>query len=236
MSEQHTFNRQNRVFPQKSEDKPLNFVEEQRIPERRWLGHILSILGVILGIVVMLSSASTSGIHSVISGVKSSDELYMILGALAVITGFSLSFFHIAALIYPEYLGGQPSLLKILPLLIGISFPLTIAFWVIMDPLGLKFKNQTSTTFLFVTAMVYLIISALVYYVYSRDDDSGSCWLCFKPWNLKRLPQMNSPVYGQPQLYPSVYPQQGYPPQRAAYSPQGYPLQQQQQFWQPPKV
>ena len=97
MSVQHTFYSQNQFFPQKTQDSPLNIVEDQRIPKRRWLGHILSILGIILGIVVMLSSASTSGIYSLISGVQSSDEFYMIIGALAIITGFSLSFFHIAA-------------------------------------------------------------------------------------------------------------------------------------------
>ena len=184
MSEQHTFNRQNRVFPQKSGDKPLDIVEEQRIPERRWLGHILSILGAILGIAIVIFCIymiQDDGVN---------DTADMILVSLAIIAGFSLSFFHIAALSKPEYLGGQASFLKILPLLFGISFLLMIVFIFIMAFLGWD-KDIISTPFLAVIAVVYLIISALVYYVYSQDDDSGSCWLCLKPWNLKIATKTN---------------------------------------------
>ena len=205
--------------PQKYPGKPTDPVEEQRVPERRCFGFTLSIFWTIVGI--LISFASISG---VIYGSKK------IAFILTFISGIFIAHFHISAMREHEYLGGQPGLQKFLSLFTGI-FCFFLGFH-LNTPIALnahmnlknvfRFRININTPNFLGALLWILIFSGFSYFIYSQDDDSGSCFLSFKPWNLKLVPQMNFSGYGYPLF---AYPQPTYP--------QGHP---QQQYENPPKV
>lgn len=116
-------------------------------------------------------------------------------------------YFLIMALIKPDFIGGNPGIVKAWPLLVGNFFFSIVNFIRI-------YRTQGSIVVAIIGSIfLYLIHTGIEFGLYIRDDTvPDACCICFKPWIYVR----KAASYGG-------YPPQGYPPQ--GYAPQGYPPQ-----------
>lgn len=197
------------VYPQPGM-KPAGMSVEPE-PEKQCCGYTLAVLGIILGILGGIGQISTGALTVGLSGVERAG--YAIAGVGMLIEAV----FFILIVSKPDYLGGQPAFVKLVPFIIAMLFIHAgsgiLSIGSLLGALSALISTPIST--------------ALAYFMYLGDDDSGSCCLCFKPWIMKRpTVVMYPPQYG--------YPPQGYPPQQQAYPPQhhqqqAYPPQQPQQ-------
>lgn len=111
-----------------------------------------------------------------------------------------MAYFYIQALFNTKYLIGHPKVSKFWPQRFFI-------LWIfIFNILKIKYSGHFVIFPLFwIVYDGFLPLTSFL--IYSQDDDSDSCWLCFKPYKFKAnndVSHFNS--YSQ-QQYPSQYPQ-----------------------------
>jgi hypothetical protein len=210
------FPQNKRIYPQSA--KPQD-TAEKREPERQAWGTIVSIICIL----IEAYSAYTDVVDY--SGIP-------VMMALRVLARLSYITFQVLAVTKADYLAGKPSFLALTPGLASHLFIfLSDTYYILNTPILVNHR-------LIFSVLLNFIAFTVTYFMYSADDDSGSCCLCFKPWVYKRPVATFIPGYPQyppqPAYYPQGYPpqqqayppqQQAYPPQQQAYPPQGYPPQ-----------
>lgn len=192
------------------------------VPERQCCGYTLAVFGAIASILTALNNFYLTTIDSFEFGdsiivVDTATRISWIVVGLGYI---AWAVFLILAVAKPDYLGGKPKIIKLLPYVIGS----VLIFF------GGALANFS--VFSLFAIIPFGINITIAYFMFLGDDDSGSCCLCFKPWVMKTpVPMMYAaPQYGG---YPIPY-QQAYPiPQQQAYptpQQQAYPMPQQQAY------
>jgi hypothetical protein len=208
-----------------------NVANNEAKAERQCWGQTLSVIFVLLGIFAIISLALSPYFANL-----------FVYNSTIILANVSFVAFHLLAIFKSDYLKGKPSFLKLLPLL-----ALPVLCFIVDLVLALQKMYGRA---LGVTIMISLIINGIkfsaFYFMYSADDDSGSCCLCSKPWIHKRaynpydqkpyMPPQGFAPQGQvsQQGHPTqsqvpqqgAYAAQGQLPQNASYHPQqGYPPQ-----------
>lgn len=165
------------------------------------------------------------------------DQISFRLGALLV------TVFFILALHYPNYVGGNPKLVKFAPYALGFTLSQVFSIRHVIYILHLHDDGFLSSM---ASLLFYYVLQlAIVYFMYMRDDSNPeACLICLKPWVYRlKAPSFEYPSYGAPMGYPPNVsnPYQGYPPvgnqahkgypapayapQAHGQAPQGYPPQ-----------
>jgi hypothetical protein len=185
-----------------------NVANNEAKAERQCWGQTLSVIFVLLAIFDIILLALNPNFANV-----------FVRNSIKILADVSFVAFHLLAIFKSDYLKGKPSFLKLLPLL---ALPVLCFIADLINSLQKMYGRAIG-----VTIMISLIINGIrfsaYYFMYSADDDSGSCCLCSKPWIHKRAYNpCNQKPYMPPQGFaPYGYAPQGYPSR--GYAPQGYP-------------
>ena len=91
--------------------------------------------------------------------------------ALECISYGLLAYFFAISFLNPKYVGGNPAVTKLWPILLALIIPVTKNFIS-------KFDLVTLLDEVFFAGLMILIM----YFIYIRNDASESCLLCLKPW------------------------------------------------------
>jgi hypothetical protein len=195
-----------------------NVANNEAKAERQCWGQTLSVIFVLLGIFAIISLALSPYFANL-----------FVYNSTIILANVSFVAFHLLAIFKSDYLKGKPSFLKLLPLL-----ALPVLCFIVDLVLALQKMYGRA---LGVTIMISLIINGIkfsaFYFMYSADDDSGSCCLCSKPWIHKRAynPYDQKPYMPPQGFAPYGYAPQGYPSR--GYAPQGYPTSYQPSPYHP---
>lgn len=135
---------------------------------------------------------------------------YGVYGVGDVITW--IFFFNL--LYYPDYAAGNPSYL--------IFWPLYLATIVKAAAYAYLYVNNLNIYGIGIKLGIEFVVMLVLVLVYGTNDESSSCWLCFKPWIYKTKMVPYNAAY-PPQAYqaPGSYPPQTYQAP-SAYPPQAY--------------
>lgn len=162
---------------------------------RQWGGYLLAMLIYLVFVFLFAFSARMA----IDVNVKGDFQTFFILSAVSFLP--IVVFFLLIAKDNSEYLVGKPSMLKLLPVIIGSLLLIATSIF------GLQNADQIFVGDLYpilckVSLVLAPIFPVLFYFMYFGDDASGSWTLVLKPWAFPA----GAPVFGQPPTF--IHPSQ----------------------------
>lgn len=216
-------------YPQNAYPRPMNAVAYPGMPSTEPQYEYKSqCCGVIWAILCIIGNLMTVVMGFVFVS-ESLQEGYFILvcyGIFSIISGSSMIYFYVRAMVDKTYTAGAPTIIKFWPLMVSMAFSV---FGAILSAVFRGSNGVIDSVFNLGSAVFW---TGLTYYIYGSNDDENPSCICCKPVIRVKPNMFLYGGYGYPPMYPAAAPM-GYPPQQHQM---GYPQMNHSQYQQSPQM